>query len=111
MTTPRNICITGLSGAGKSSLAAELPERLKALGQAAVMLHGDESREVFGSAAAEGQNHSRKAGLALQYARPCQVNAYQGLMVVIATIRCLRKFTLLETLLSVAKVRASTLST
>jgi adenylylsulfate kinase len=84
----RTIWITGLSGAGKSALAVELTAALRALRQSVVMLDGDELREVFGAAAANGQNHSRKERLALaiQYARLCHVLANQGLTVVIATI-------------------------
>jgi adenylylsulfate kinase-like enzyme len=84
----RIIWITGLSGAGKSSLATALTGRLRALGQTVVMLDGDELREVFGAVAANAQNHSREGRLALamQYARLCRVLADQGLTVVIATI-------------------------
>lgn len=84
----RVIWITGLSGAGKSTLAAEAVNRLRALGDAVVMLDGDELREVFGAAAANAQNHGREGRLALafQYAHLCRVIAGQGLTVVIATI-------------------------
>jgi adenylylsulfate kinase len=84
----RTIWITGLSGAGKSTLAVELTGKLRALGQVAVMLDGDELREVFGATAANGQNLGREGRLALamQYARLCHALANQGLTVVIATI-------------------------
>lgn len=80
--------ITGLSGAGKSTLAHEVVARLRAQGEAVVMLDGDELREVFGAAAANAQNHGREGRLALamQYAHLCRVIAEQGLTVVIATI-------------------------
>ena len=48
----RVIWITGLSGAGKSTLAHEVIARLRAQGEAVVMLDGDELRELFGAAAA-----------------------------------------------------------
>ena len=84
----RVIWITGLSGAGKSSLGREVVARLRAGGEAVVMLDGDELREVFGVAGANGQNYSREGRLALamQYARLCKAIAAQGLTVVAATI-------------------------
>ena len=87
-TSGRVIWITGLSGAGKSTLAFEVVGRLRALGDAVVMLDGDELREVFGAVAANAQNHGREGRLVLafQYAHLCRVIAHQGLTVVIATI-------------------------
>lgn len=84
----RVIWVTGLSGVGKSTLASEVVNRLRTLGDAVVMLDGDELREVFGAAAANAQNHGREGRLALafQYAHLCRVIAGQGLTVVIATI-------------------------
>jgi adenylylsulfate kinase len=87
------IWITGLSGAGKSTLAHEVVARLRAAGEAVVMLDGDELREVFGAVAANAQNHGREGRLALamQYAHLCRVIAAQGLTVVIATISLFRE--------------------
>lgn len=87
------IWITGLSGAGKSTLAHEVVARLRADGEAVVMLDGDELREVFGAVAANAQNHGREGRLALamQYAHLCRVIAAQGLTVVIATISLFRE--------------------
>lgn len=84
----RVIWITGLSGAGKSTLASEVVKRLRARGDAVVMLDGDELREVFGAASINVQNHGREGRLSLahQYAYLCRVIADQGLTVVIATI-------------------------
>lgn len=80
--------ITGLSGAGKSTLASAVLERLRVGNHVAVMLDGDELREVFGAVAANGQNHGKEGRLALafQYAHLCSILAKQGLIVVIATI-------------------------
>jgi adenylylsulfate kinase len=91
--TGRVIWITGLSGAGKSTLAHEVVARLRAAGEAVVMLDGDELREVFGAVAANAQNHGREGRLALamQYAHLCRVIAAQGLTVVIATISLFRE--------------------
>ena len=87
------IWITGLSGAGKSTLAHEVVARLRASGEAVVMLDGDDLREVFGAVAANAQNHGREGRLALamQYAHLCRVIAAQGLTVVIATISLFRE--------------------
>jgi adenylylsulfate kinase len=87
------VWITGLSGAGKSTLAHEVVARLRAAGEAVVMLDGDELREVFGAVAANAQNHGREGRLALamQYAHLCRVIAAQGLTVVISTISLFRE--------------------
>ena len=92
-TTAKVIWITGLSGAGKSSLAHQFVKLMHAEGEAAVMLDGDELREVFGAVAANADNHGREGRLALamQYARLCQIIAEQGLTVVIATISMFRE--------------------
>lgn len=89
----RVVWITGLSGSGKSTLAREVTARLRANGDAVVMLDGDELREVFGAVAANVQNHGRQARLALamQYSYLCHVIAAQGLTVVIATISLFRE--------------------
>jgi cytidine diphosphoramidate kinase len=82
------IWITGLSGAGKTTLSNVTALELRSRGEAVVQLDGDELRSVFGAVAANEQNHSREGRLALamQYAHLCRVLADQGLTVVIATI-------------------------
>lgn len=88
MHSGKVIWITGLSGAGKSTLATEVGARLRALGEAVVLLDGDELREVFDAASINAKNHGRdgRLALAMQYAHLCRVIASQGLTVVIATI-------------------------
>lgn len=89
----RVIWITGLSGAGKTTLAREVAALLRADGEAVVMLDGDELREVFGAVEANARNHGREGRLALamQYAHLCRVIAVQGLTVVVATISLFRE--------------------
>jgi adenylylsulfate kinase len=93
MTKARVLWITGLSGAGKSTLAHEVAGRLRARGEAVVLLDGDELREVFGAVAANARNHCREGRLALamQYAHLCRIVATQELTVVIATISLFRE--------------------
>lgn len=85
--------ITGLSASGKSTLALEISEKLRACGRHVVYLDGDELREVFGASAIKPENHGREGRLALamQYAYLCRVIANQGITVVIATISLFRE--------------------
>lgn len=83
------IWITGLSGAGKTSLASELTARLSSQGRAVVRLDGDELREIFGvSTASRPEDYGRDSRLALarRYGLLCNLIASQGFTVVIATI-------------------------
>jgi adenylylsulfate kinase len=93
MSQGQVIWITGLSGAGKSTTAREIINRLREQGRPVVMLDGDELRDVFGARAASEANHGRdgRLALALQYARLCRVVASQGFTVVIATISLFRE--------------------
>src|ERR1700683_519240 len=87
------VWITGLSGAGKTTLSKAVALRLRSHGDVVVLLDGDELRAVFGAVAVNVQNHGREGRLALamQYARLCRVLANQGLTVVIATISLFRE--------------------
>lgn len=82
------VWITGLSGAGKSTLAAALIQRLREGDSSAILLDGDELREVFGAVSINADNHGREGRLALamQYAHLCRMLVKQGFTVVIATI-------------------------
>ena len=76
--------ITGLSGAGKTTVARELWNRLRAGGRPVVLLDGDELR----SAIAENLGHSAadRRRSAMRNARLCRLLADQGSDVVCATI-------------------------
>lgn len=80
----RVVWITGLSGAGKTTVADRVVEALRNQGRPVVLLDGDEMRAVFGS----GLGHSRddRLHLAQAYGRLCALLAGQGLTVVCATI-------------------------
>ncbi len=69
-------------------MAQRVVSRLREAGRPALILDGDELREVFGAVTASSQNHAREARLALamQYSRLCRLIAGQGLTVVVATI-------------------------
>ena len=79
------IWITGLSGAGKTTLSHEVVLRLRRFGMPVVLLDGDELRELFGAATNNTQNHGRagRINLAMKYSYLCQMLASQGLTVVI----------------------------
>ena len=87
------VWITGLSGAGKTTLALELVKRLRSEGFPVIFLDGDVLREVFRAASFNEKNHGREGRLALamQYAHLCRVLAGQGFTVVIATISLFRE--------------------
>lgn len=77
----RVIWITGLSGAGKTTLARALLEHLPG----AILLDGDELREALRIAQSGFDADSRKQ-LALTYARMARLLARQGFTVIVATI-------------------------
>ncbi len=79
---------TGLSGAGKTTLADLVAKRFRMRGEVVVLLDGDELRPVFNFSTGSSTNHTPKQRLALgkQYGRLCKMIAEQGVTVVIATI-------------------------
>lgn len=76
--------ITGLSGAGKTSVATVLRARLVAAGHPVVLLDGDALRAVFGQRF--GHDMDERRYLAMCYARLCRELALQGMHVICATI-------------------------
>lgn len=76
--------ITGLPGAGKSTLAQQWLAELKTQGRAAVLLDGDQLRAALGRTGQYAPE--QRLELALTYGRLCQLFAEQGLDVVCATV-------------------------
>jgi len=76
--------ITGLSGAGKTTIGTLLASRLRARAPSVVYLDGDALRAVLGNLFAHGADDRLK--LASCYARLCAMLADQGLDVVCATV-------------------------
>jgi glutamine kinase len=76
--------ITGLSGAGKTTVGRELWQRLRTAGRSAIFLDGDALREVI----AEDLGHSvaSRRTSAMRNARLCRMLASQGTDVVCPTI-------------------------
>lgn len=76
--------LTGLSGAGKTTIGRAWFQELKKLGQSAVLLDGDEMRRVFGGGL--GYSAQDRMQLAMSYGRLCALLSGQGLTVVCCTI-------------------------
>jgi adenylylsulfate kinase-like enzyme/phosphohistidine swiveling domain-containing protein len=76
--------ITGLSGAGKSTVGKELWRRLRAAGRAAVLLDGDIVREVIAEDLGHTTPNRRKS--AMRNARLCRLLSAQGIVVICPTI-------------------------
>lgn len=80
----RVIWITGLSGAGKTSIASKVVQELRLRG-AAVLLDGDAVREIIADPSTGHDTASRLVN-AYRICRMAQVLATQGLTVVVATM-------------------------
>ena len=82
------IWITGLSGAGKTTVAAALDQCLRERGLIPKLLDGDILRNLFKSTDEIGKTYNREARikLALKYAHLCKTLSSQGFTVIIATI-------------------------
>jgi len=79
------IWITGLSAAGKTTLAKAVTAQLRVGGESAIMLDGDDLRDAFGLTQ---KAHTREArlDLAFQYCRLARMIARQGVTVVVGTV-------------------------
>lgn len=82
------VWITGLSGAGKTTLALDLHRILEKGERPVILLDGDELRSVFKESEQynQGFNRDTRLGLGLRYGRLCRMLAQQNLSIVIATI-------------------------
>lgn len=76
--------LTGLSGAGKSTIGRHLAQRLRRDRPQVIYLDGDVMREVFGSQQHYDQDSRQQ--LAAVYGRMCRMLTSQGQDVVCATI-------------------------
>lgn len=76
--------LTGLSGAGKTTIGRLWREELRRAGETVVFLDGDEMRSVFG--AGLGFSGADRRRLAESYGRLCALLAGQGVTVVCCTI-------------------------
>lgn len=75
--------ITGLSGAGKTTVSQHLLNKLKELGQPVILFDGDILREVFNDYRFD---HAGRLALSKRYSKLCQLVASQAVDVIIATI-------------------------
>ena len=91
--TGQIIWITGLSGAGKTTVAEQLTLRIRELGLNTILLDGDVLRDLFKNTEVISETYNREARitLALKYAHICKILSSQGFTVVIATISMFRE--------------------
>lgn len=78
------VWITGLSGAGKTTVATLLAERLAAAGTTPVRLDGDRLREIVPAPAGYAEADRRR--MAMFYARLAHQLAAQGHLVICSTV-------------------------
>lgn len=79
------IWITGLAGAGKTTLARAVAQHLRDTGRAVLVLDGDEVRRALGAAGA-GYTRDERLAIARRIAALARLASAQGLVVVVATI-------------------------
>ena len=86
--TGQVIWITGLSGAGKTTLASELKLRLLKNDFCPILLDGDLLRKIFKTDTVDEHSFSRNSriNLGLKYGLLCKALSTQGFIVIIATI-------------------------
>lgn len=76
--------ITGLSGAGKTTIGEKIFQRLREKKKTVLFLDGDTLREVFGNDL--GYSREDRLRCAMRYSRLCRLLSEQGQDVVICTI-------------------------
>ena len=86
--TGQVIWITGLSGAGKTTLANGLNLRLQKRGSRPILLDGDVLRDIFKTESFGKPSFDRKAriNLGTKYGLLCKTLSAQGFTVIISTI-------------------------
>ena len=84
----RVIWITGLSGAGKSSVAKALKHSLTKYGVFSILLDGDILRSILEEDGEKGTSYARKERIKLskKYSQLCKNLSSQGFTVIIATV-------------------------
>ena len=83
--TARCYWVTGLAGAGKTTIALGFYDRLKQSGRPAIFLDGDMLRDILGDLSPSHKAQDRLR-LALMYGRLCRLLTSQNIDVVCATI-------------------------
>ncbi len=76
--------VTGLSGAGKTTIGTILYQKLKEKYSNTVLVDGDVLRQVFGNDL--GYSKEERFACAMRYARLCKLLTDQGILVVCCTI-------------------------
>ena len=91
--TGQVIWITGLSGAGKTTVAEQLTLRIREGGLQPILLDGDILRDLFKNTEVISAAYNREARikLALKYAHVCKILSSQGFTVIIATVSMFRE--------------------
>jgi adenylylsulfate kinase len=83
--TMGKVCwITGLAGAGKTTIGKAVYKKLKEKNDALVLLDGDELRSIFGMNSEH--SYTDRERLAMQYGRLCKALSQQGIVVICCTI-------------------------
>lgn len=80
--------ITGVSGAGKSTVSRIIVDCLRERGEHAILIDGDEIREILGDLKHDGNS---RLSLGMQYAKLGRLLANQGTTVLVATISLFRE--------------------
>ena len=91
--TGQVIWITGLSGAGKTTVAEQLTTYIRERGLQPILLDGDILRDLLKNSEVPGETYTREGRikLALKYAHLCKTLSSQGFTVIIATVSMFRE--------------------
>ena len=91
--TGQVIWITGLSGAGKTTVAEQLTLHIREGGLQPILLDGDILRDLFKNTEVISETYNREARikLALKYAHICKILSSQSFTVIIATVSMFRE--------------------